>query len=145
MLKAVRKFGDPILSQVSVPVDNKVIVEQIAQDLRDTLKRHKICVGLAAPQIGYAHRVILVSGDIIMVNPEIINKQGNQLIVEGCMSYPGVFTKVSRPIAINVEYLDENMEKQELVLSGLTAAVCCHEIDHLNGVCAVKPSRKRSA
>jgi peptide deformylase len=145
VLKAIRKYSDPALSSVCAPVTDKKLVAQIAQDLRDTLKKSKIGVGMAAPQIGYIHRVVLVMDDIIMVNPEIINTDGQQNSVEGCLSYPNVFATIKRPMMIVVKYLNEDMEEKQIMLADRKAAVCCHEIDHLNGRCAVKPNRKRTA
>ncbi len=72
-------------------------------------------------------------GPLIMVNPVITRKEGEQTGDEGCLSLPGKVGKVTRPQSVTVTYFDENMEEYELEAEGLLARAICHEVDHLDG------------
>ncbi len=94
-------------------------------------------VGLAAPQVGILKRAVVIDvgeGLIKLINPEIIETEGNQKDVEGCLSVPGEQGEVERPYKVKVKALNEKGE--EIVLEGedLLARAFCHEIDHLDGV-----------
>jgi len=97
-------------------------------------------VGLAAPQVGILKQVVVIDvsadGDspIILINPEIIEMDGEQTGEEGCLSVPGKSGVVTRPNYVKVKALDENME--EVIYEGteLLARAFCHEIDHLHGI-----------
>src|SRR5690606_28493509 len=94
-------------------------------------------VGLAAPQIGENLRVIVVDpgdGPLALINPEIIQAQGSEVDVEGCLSLPGVLGYVERFSDLIVEYLDERGKPQRIEASGLLARILQHEIDHLDGL-----------
>ncbi len=73
------------------------------------------------------------SGPLIMVNPVITCKEGEQTADEGCLSYPGKVGRVTRPNYIEVTYFDENMDEYSLEAEGLLARAICHEVDHLSG------------
>ncbi len=72
-------------------------------------------------------------GPLIMVNPVITRKEGEQTADEGCLSLPGKVGQVTRPYSITVTYFDENMDEYELDAEGLLARAICHEVDHLSG------------
>ncbi len=100
-------------------------------------------IGLAAPQVGVAKRIIVVDPamddkpprPIKMANPEIIwTSDEKKLHEEGCLSLPQEYNEVERPDKIRVRYLDENNKPQELEADGLLSVVIQHEIDHLQGV-----------
>ncbi|PZM84905.1 peptide deformylase [Candidatus Gracilibacteria bacterium] len=102
-------------------------------------------VGLAAPQVGHSIRLIIVSllkdwddesfKTVMMINPEILEHSENTCIEEeGCLSLPGQKGKVSRFESIKLSYIDDKKSKKTIVLSGLSARIVQHEIDHLNGV-----------
>lgn len=112
----------------------------VMRDLVDTANSHEPnCVGLAAPQIGYAARVIIVKlkGVFIpMVNPKYLLKTGGfKSDMESCLSLPGVSTRVRRYKRVKVSYYDpiKGEHVQCLELKGLEARIVQHEIDHLNG------------
>ena len=109
----------------------------VGQDLRDTLKANADrCVGMAANMIGVRKRVIIVNMglmDVVMYNPVIVKKSGPYETEEGCLSLDGV-RKTVRYRDIEVEYTDQNWKKRKIKLSGYTAQICQHEIDHLNGI-----------
>ena len=100
-------------------------------------------IGLAAPQVGAARRVIVVDcareGDppepLKLANPEILWRSDELLTVnEGCLSLPEHYADVERPAQIRLRYLDEQNEIRELAAEGLLATCIQHEIDHLDGV-----------
>ena len=108
----------------------------VVQDLLDTLKANRMtCVGMAANMIGSLKRIIVVHtdrGDEIFINPVIEKKADPFEAEEGCLSLDGV-RKTTRYQEIEVEYYDFNWKKQRQKLSGWTAQICQHEIDHLSG------------
>ena len=110
--------------------------KQVVTDLIDTLRANReTCVGMAANMIGVNKSVIVVAAgpfQFAMVNPVIIQKSGEYKTEEGCLSLDGV-RKTTRYQEIEVEYYDFNWKKQRQKLSGWTAQICQHEIDHLSG------------
>jgi peptide deformylase len=96
-------------------------------------------IGLAAPQINVARRVIVIdtsttkSDLLVLVNPEIIDHQGEQTLEEGCLSVPGIYETVTRAERIKVRALDRHGKQFELETSELLATCIQHEIDHLEG------------
>lgn len=102
-------------------------------------------VGLAAPQIGVTKRVIVIDvgdGPIEMVNPVILESEGEELDDEGCLSIPGVNGQVARAARVKVQGLDREGKLQEFEAEGLLARCFQHEIDHLEGVLFVDKARK---
>ena len=110
---------------------------QVGIDLQDTLRANReACVGMAANMIGVNKRVIIVNMgfvDVVMFNPVLIKKDSPYETEEGCLSLTGV-RKTTRYENIEVEYLDMNWKKQRQKLSGWTAQICQHELDHLEGI-----------
>ena len=111
--------------------------------MADTLSNEN-GVGLAAPQVGVLRRAVIVletnvpEGEeeyiIELVNPEIIESDGEQYGAEGCLSVPGEYGLVRRPMHVKVRAQDRNGELFEVEGEGLTARCFCHEIDHLHGI-----------
>jgi len=102
-------------------------------------------VGLAAPQIGVTKRVIVIDvgdGPIELVNPVILESEGEELDDEGCLSIPGVNGQVARAARVKVQGLDREGKLQEFEAEGLLARCFQHEIDHLEGVLFVDKARK---
>ena len=99
-------------------------------------------IGLAAPQVGVSERLIVLDvadGDerrpMILVNPEIVWRSSDRATAEeGCLSLPGQFADVTRPLAVKVRYLTGDGEERELDADGLLARCVQHEIDHLDGI-----------
>jgi peptide deformylase len=146
---AVREIliiGDPILTQRSEPVD--AITEEIvrlAQDMVETVHAAP-GVGLAAPQVGVKKRVIVVDLSVgehedalyVLINPEIVFKEGEAVGEEGCLSVPEIKEKVSRPYRVVVRGLDLEGRAVEIEGEDLLARAFCHEIDHLDGILFVE-------
>lgn len=110
---------------------------QIGIDLQDTLRANcEKCVGLAANMIGVKKNIIIVNMgfvDVVMFNPVITKKDTPYETEEGCLSLDGV-RKTTRYENIVVEYYDMKWKKQTMKLSGWTAQICQHEVDHLSGI-----------
>ena len=135
---------EPGLYRKCRPVtDFNARLHQLLDDMRDTLAPEN-GVGLAAPQVGVLRRAVIVletnvpEGEeeyiIELVNPEIIESDGEQYGAEGCLSVPGEYGLVRRPMHVKVRAQDRNGEFFEVEGEGLTARCFCHEIDHLNGI-----------
>ena len=134
MVKEIMR--DPFfLAQKSVPASKDDL--QVGRDLMDTLKAHREgCVGMAANMIGVKKNIIIVNMgfiDVVMFNPVITSKSGPYQTEEGCLSLAGV-RKTTRYQDIEVEYYDFAWKKQRQKLSGWTAQIVQHEIDHCNGI-----------
>ena len=134
MVKEIMR--DPFfLAQKSVPASKDDL--QVGRDLIDTLKAHREgCVGMAANMIGVKKNIIIVNMglvDVVMFNPVITSKSGPYQTEEGCLSLAGV-RKTTRYQDIEVEYYDFSWKKQRQKLSGWTAQIVQHEIDHCNGI-----------
>lgn len=138
-IRNIVQEGDPILLKNCRPVekfDHRLHV--LLGDMADTMKEAN-GVGLAAPQVGILRRICMIQpdteGDVIeLINPEVIEADGEQNGAEGCLSYPGQFGLVKRPMHVTVRAQDRNGKWFEISQEGLGARACCHEIDHLNGV-----------
>lgn len=146
-LRNIRVEGDEILRKRSreiSEINDRVLT--LIQDMKDTMY-HAEGVGLAAPQIGILKRIVVIdvgNGPIVLINPEILNVQGSQIDLEGCLSVPGVQGKVERPQKVTVKALNEKGEMFELEGEGLLARAFCHEIDHLNGKLFIDKTIKES-
>ncbi len=139
-IRNIRIDGDPILRKISREVDQvtdriRVLLDDMAETMYEADG-----VGLAAPQVGNLRRVIVVdprdgeTGLVKLVNPEIIEKDGEQIGVEGCLSIPEFNATVKRPEHVKVKYLDEEGEEKIWDAHGFPAVILCHEIDHLDGI-----------
>ncbi|MFH1784653.1 MAG: peptide deformylase [bacterium] len=118
--------------------------KQVISDMEETLKAHKGCVGIAAPQVGESLRIIVVDasghrkttthhGTVILVNPVITSKQGSVTVREGCLSLPDFTGNVTRASNISVKGLGRDGNEIEFETEGFEAVVLQHEIDHLDG------------
>ena len=123
------------LAQKSEPATKEDL--HIGQDLEDTLAANRErCVGMAANMIGVKKNIIIINMgfvDVLMFNPVIVKKDTPYETEEGCLSLEGVRPAV-RFQNIEVEYYDKNWKKQGQKLTGWTAQICQHEIDHLDGI-----------
>jgi peptide deformylase len=115
-------------------INHKVLI--LLEDMVETMYKEE-GVGLAAPQIGILRRLVVIdigTGLIKLINPEIIEQDGQQQGIEGCLSVPGVTGEVIRPQRVRISAQDETGVYIELEGSDLLARAICHEIDHLKGV-----------
>ncbi|MGC7870657.1 peptide deformylase [Desulfosporosinus sp. SYSU MS00001] len=136
-LRKLRFLDDELLRKKSKPVeiiDDKI--RQILNDMAETMYKEN-GGGLAAPQIGLLKRLVVIDmgqGLLKLVNPEIIEREGNQEVIEGCLSIPNIWGKLKRPAKVRVKALNENGKEIILTGTGDLAKCFCHEIDHLDGI-----------
>jgi peptide deformylase len=138
----IRIYPDPVLRVKCHPVtelDDRL--RKLAADMVETMHAAP-GVGLAAPQVGIELRLAVVDVTVgedpkqlhVLVNPEIVHREGLETDVEGCLSIPGLTDKVDRPAVVRVRALDLQGKPFELAADGWFARAICHEIDHLDGV-----------
>lgn len=136
-LRKILNQQDPALHKVCRPVEKfDGRLHKLLDDMRETLIESG-GVGLAAPQVGILRRVVLVDdGEEILelVNPELLQTEGEQVGAEGCLSLPGKYGLVKRPAYAKVRAQDRYGEWFEAEGIEIVARCFCHEIDHLDGI-----------
>lgn len=146
-VREVLVYPDSRLKEVCAPIVSfDQSAEQLLQDLVDTMVDAGHSVGIAAPQLGDLRRAAVVDvsksklgkkqenhGLLQMVNPEIIEKEGSQIVREGCMSVPDYTGNVTRSESIVVQFFDQNQQRQVIRAEGFEAIAIQHELDHLDG------------
>ncbi len=121
---AVTQFDDPL--------------QTLVDDMIETMYAAN-GVGLAATQIGIAKRIAVIDAEqngappLCLINPEIVSREGQAELSEGCLSVPGVYDKAPRALKVRLKALDRHGKPYELDADGLLAHVIQHEVDHLNG------------
>ena len=136
-LRRIHTDKEPSLHKVCKPVtsfDKKL--HKLLDDMRETLIDSN-GVGLAAPQVGILRRVVLVdTGEEILelINPELVSTSGEQYGAEGCLSVPGKYGWVKRPMYATVKAQDRDGNWYEAEGEELIARCFCHELDHLDGI-----------
>lgn len=146
-VKKIKKYGTEVLRKKSLPVEDiseKTI--KIIQNLEDTLKESK-GVGLAAPQIGILQRIFIANDPdtkklIRIINPEIIETEGSEIDIEGCLSFPGIYFSIKRPIKVTITGWTPKGKKIIIPVKGLLARCFVHECDHLDGVLIIDYASK---
>jgi peptide deformylase len=146
----IRVLGDPILRKATKPL--KEIADDTRRLIDDMFETMYLAggIGLAAPQVGREERVTVVHVDehkFALVNPEVIEKSGNDRSEEGCLSIPDIYGDVDRALTVTVRALDENGKSRDITASGLLARCMLHEIDHLDGklfIDYLSPLKRRS-
>jgi len=135
------KYGADVLRQSADPVvDIDERLQRLINDMIDTMYAAP-GVGLAANQVGVAQRLMLIDLSVgkrpgechVIINPEIVETEGEVTEEEGCLSIPDFTEIVTRPARVKMRYLDRNGQRREMWGEGLMARAICHEIDHLNG------------
>ncbi|MGK0618830.1 peptide deformylase [Meiothermus cerbereus] len=149
----IRLYGDPVLKKKAQPVQDFSGIPALAENMLETMFEAR-GVGLAAPQVGLSQRLFVAAeyqddpeegpeADLktrvkelyVMVNPVITYRAGQQSILEGCLSLPGLYAEgAQRDLQVRVEYQDHKGEKKALEAEGYLAVVLQHEIDHLDGI-----------
>jgi peptide deformylase len=139
-LRHVRKFGDPVLRAMALPVDRFDAALEDEIERMGELMHDALGVGLAATQLGVLHRVLVYrayTDDPLtaLVNP-VIEWRSDELEVaeEGCLSLPGVHVEVERPSRLRARARDARGEEIVVEVEGLEARIIQHEVDHLDGV-----------
>ncbi len=138
----IRIYPDPVLRVKTRKVEEfDARLRKLATDMVETMHAAP-GVGLAAPQVGSGLRIAVVDISVgedpallkVLVNPEIVRREGLETDVEGCLSLPGITDKVDRPTAITVRAQDLSGKPFELEAADYMARAICHEVDHLDGI-----------
>ena len=139
-VREIRLLDDPVLRQKAKRV--RIIdgsVQKLIDDMLETL-RDAAGVGLAATQVGVPLRVCVIrlpgetEEDIVLINPQMVRKTGERVIVEGCLSIPGYVADVTRAESVRVKGRDRHGKEIRVKGEELLAQALEHELDHLNGV-----------
>ena len=135
-IRQIRVAGDTILNKVCKPVKEMTPnMQTLIEDMLDTMYEAN-GVGLAAPQVGILRRVAVIDigdGPIVLVNPQILEEEGEQTGDEACLSLPGKAGEVKRPNRVVVQAYDASMTQYKIEGEELLARALCHEIEHLDG------------
>lgn len=144
-IRNIVTLGDDVLRKVcrtQLTFDQKL--HTILDDMKETMYKAD-GVGLAAPQVGLLRRFCIVDvgeGLIELINPVITEKSGEQTGSEGCLSLPGKYDEVTRPMKVTVRAQDRNGNNFTVTGEGLLARALCHEIDHLDGILYIDRVKK---
>lgn len=161
MIQPIYLYGSEVLRQKAEELDlnDKEYIAKLIEDLKETLVNSE-GVGLAAPQIGVSKRIVIVDGtgmaDVydyladfkrVIINPVILSQSEETCTYnEGCLSIPGIYADVDRPVSMTVEYYNENLEKVTETFDKFGCRMVQHELSHLEGtmfVDLVAPIRKK--
>lgn len=145
----IRVYPDPVLRKRSSQVESlDSTVEQLVYGMGQVMYQHQ-GVGLAAPQVGVLHRVIIFDigqGFTCLLNPRIVDRGGEELLEEGCLSLPEIRVGIKRNSRLVVEGFDLKGREVRFEAEGLLARVIQHELDHLDGLLLIdrlSPLRRR--
>ena len=135
---SVLTLPEPILRRKSKRVRTiDGSVRKLAEDMIETMHAAS-GVGLAAPQVGVSLRVIVIGlpeeEDFVLINPEVVRRNGERLVTEGCLSVPGYYGEIKRAQRVTVKGKDLSGKEVRIKAEELLAQALEHEIDHINGV-----------
>ena len=135
----IRTLPDPLLRQKAkrvTKIDRSI--QKLIDDMIDTLRADPNRAGLAAPQVGRLLRVAVIELPeqelIILINPEIVKKEGERIVQEGCLSIPGYFGEIKRAVTVKVKAKNRDGKEFRLKAEGLLAQALEQEIEHLDGI-----------
>ncbi len=134
----IKKAGDPVLKEVCAPVEKiDKQLKKLMDDMAETMYESN-GVGIAAPQIGKAIRLVIIDcqdehGLLELINPVITFREGTETDTEGCLSVPDIYGEVERAAKVKVEFTNRRGKKQHVTATGLLARCIQHELDHLEG------------
>lgn len=152
MTYQIRTFGDPVLASQALPVtdiDAKIV--RIVDEMFDTLYDSDSGIGLAAPQVGIQRQIFVWDMDdepMVVLNPVIVESDGEWVYDEGCLSIPGLYVEMTRPKTVLMKGIDMNGNEVAIEADELEARLFQHELDHLNGVLMfdrMQPEQRKAA
>ncbi len=141
MILNILRYGDPLLEKRSKAVDEfDGDLQKLIADMFETMYAAR-GIGLAAPQVGALKRIFVMDcaagsdprQKLVLINPEIVSTEGELIGEEGCLSFPGIYAKISRPKRVVVVALDQQGKDFTLDVTDLAARCVAHETDHLDG------------
>jgi peptide deformylase len=148
----IRTFGDPVLASQAAAVtdiDGKIV--RIVEEMFDTLYDSDSGIGLAAPQVGIQRQIFVWDMDdepMVILNPTIVESDGEWVYDEGCLSIPGLYVEMTRPKTVLMKGIDMDGNEISLEADELEARLFQHELDHLNGVLMfdrMQPEQRKQA
>lgn len=132
----LRIYPDPALSEPTEPVECfDAELASFVEKMRVALEVYE-GVGLAAPQVGVSKKIALVAHDgnfYVLINPRLLEREGEQEAEEGCLSFPGIYAQVKRPSRVKVAAFDVEGVEHVYEMEGFLARAFLHEMDHLDG------------
>ena len=142
-LLQVKLYGCEVLKRIAEPLEElteemKVFIVDLTNTMYETEG-----VGIAAPQVGMSKRIFICDPDysktnvknpMVLINPELIEFEGEQITEEGCLSLPNIYEKVKRFEYVKIQYRDIHWNQQTVSADGIFATILQHELDHLNGI-----------
>jgi len=135
----IRTLPDPVLRQKAkrvTKIDDSI--QKLIDNMINTLRADPNRAGLAAPQVGVSLRIAVIEVPeqelITLINPEIVKKEGERIVQEGCLSIPGYFGEIKRAVTVKVKAQNRNGKQFHLKAQGLLAQALEQEIEHLNGI-----------
>ena len=138
-LLPILRYPDPRLKTIAKPIKKiDESIRRLARDMAETMYEAP-GIGLAATQVDVHKRLIVVDASetrdqlLVLINPEIVDREGLQVCEEGCLSVPGIYDKVERAERVVVRYLDPAGKAQTVTAGGLLSVCLQHEIEHLDG------------
>jgi len=141
-IRPIRIYPDPVLRvQGRAVTEFDESLRKLVADMVETMHAAP-GIGLAAPQVGVELRVAVVDLSVgedpeqlhVLINPEIVQRQGQETDVEGCLSLPGITDKVERPTHVRIRAVDAEGQPFEMEADDWLARAVCHELDHLDGI-----------
>jgi peptide deformylase len=144
-VREVLRFPHPTLKQTARELDPGDEAARVAADLLDTMRSFPRCAGIAAPQVGELVRIVAVDvsehpkattahGELVLVNPRVVESSGAEVGREGCLSIPDLTANVRRATHVTIEALEPDGAERRIATDGFEARCLLHEIDHLDGV-----------
>ncbi|HAH05389.1 MAG TPA: peptide deformylase [Elusimicrobia bacterium] len=142
MILRITKHGEPVLKKPAPPVDFDAVKNELPRLLGDMWATMYAArgVGLSAQQVGLVLRLSIIDVKpegkperLVLLNPEILSREGLVIEEEGCLSIPGLYRKTRRYSRVRIRALDENGQPWERTGTGLLARAFQHEVDHLDG------------
>jgi peptide deformylase len=134
----IRTFGDPVLltqAAAVTDIDGKLV--RLVEGMFETLYQSDSGIGLAAPQVGVQRQIFvwdMGEKPLVILNPKIVESDGEWVYSEGCLSIPGLYIELIRPKRVLMKGLDLNGNEITFEADELEARLFQHELDHLNGV-----------
>jgi len=135
--RIIKGAGDPALIKVAKEVNSiNAGVLRLIDDLVETMRAHQ-GLGLAAPQVGIQKRILVAEYEDALyelINPVLVEEEGEVIDIEGCLSFPGLWAEVARPSSVTLTATDRHGEALSIKAEGIMARVLRHELDHLDGL-----------
>lgn len=141
----LKLWPNDILTKSCAKVENFAYIPDLLDQMHSEMASLN-GLGISAPQIGHELQIMLVKCKyeiVEIINPEIISKDGEQYEEEGCLSFPGVYTRIKRPLQVYFKCQNRNGEEKQYLAYGMEAVCFAHEYDHLSGVTILDHSNRQ--